>query len=360
MAWMALLVICTVTPEQSGWSTGGPTVSPYESPNNRPFPGTNPTAAGQPTAAPIVPDYAPGPSFPSSASSSSMPPSVMAPTTTTPPGGGGGSWWTQIQDALANPVSRTPAAGPSNASGQMRQASGAEYPPTPPPVVAPRSAVGFPSATNQNGVLPPEYGANPGSIPRGERGDILPPGGNSYTNRPAPGMGTGGREILYENAGSGNDLDRTASYQNKTFVTAPRVTVPEPPPLQPPNNVDFGNSADGQFPTQPLPSQLPTNTVGSPSGSGLDDAQSTAETKTQAQNASGDRWWPLLLAMLGLFGSLGFNVYLGWIAWDLHGRYQDVVADLHDLENQFDERSSIAESDRSVRRDSRRVTALAG
>ena len=64
--------------------------------------------------------------------------------------------------------------------------------------------------------------------------------------------------------------------------------------------------------------------------------------------------------MLGLFGSVGFNVYLGWIAWDLHGRYQDVVADLHDLENQFDERSGVADSDRSVRRDSRRVTALAG
>ena len=39
MAWMALLMICTVTPEQSGWTTGAPTVSPYESPNNRPFPG---------------------------------------------------------------------------------------------------------------------------------------------------------------------------------------------------------------------------------------------------------------------------------------------------------------------------------
>jgi hypothetical protein len=167
-------------------------------------------------------------------------------------------------------------------------------------------------------------------------------------------MGSGGREILYENAGSGNDLDRTASYPNKTFVTAPRVTVPEPPPLQPPTNVDIGTSANGQFPTQPLPGQMPTNTVGAPSGTGPNDAKSTPEA------SSGDRWWPLLLAMLGLFGSLGFNVYLGWIAWDLHGRYQDVVADLHDLENQFDERASVADSDRSVRRDSRRVTALAG
>jgi hypothetical protein len=29
-------------------------------------------------------------------------------------------------------------------------------------------------------------------------------------------------------------------------------------------------------------------------------------------------WLPLTLALLGLFASLGTNIYLGWIAWDLY------------------------------------------
>jgi hypothetical protein len=40
----------------------------------------------------------------------------------------------------------------------------------------------------------------------------------------------------------------------------------------------------------------------------------------------------LLLSILGLFGSLGFNLYLGWIAWDLYSRYQDAVVDVQELE----------------------------
>jgi hypothetical protein len=32
-------------------------------------------------------------------------------------------------------------------------------------------------------------------------------------------------------------------------------------------------------------------------------------------------WLPLTCTLLGLFASLSANVYLGWIAWDLRGRY---------------------------------------
>jgi hypothetical protein len=38
------------------------------------------------------------------------------------------------------------------------------------------------------------------------------------------------------------------------------------------------------------------------------------------------------LVVVGLFGSLGFNLYLGWIAWDLYSRHQDAVDDVQDLE----------------------------
>ena len=37
-------------------------------------------------------------------------------------------------------------------------------------------------------------------------------------------------------------------------------------------------------------------------------------------------WWALLLTLLGLFASLGGNVYLGWIAWESRRRYQSVIA----------------------------------
>lgn len=34
------------------------------------------------------------------------------------------------------------------------------------------------------------------------------------------------------------------------------------------------------------------------------------------------------LTLLTLFGSIGLNLYLGWIAWDTYNRYQDLVADI--------------------------------
>jgi hypothetical protein len=201
--------------------------------------------------------------------------------------------------------------------------------------------------------LPPRYSRFNSPTNVANREEVLPPDGGGDLSGPPSDARMGGREILYEGSGQGDSFGQTASYRNKTFVTAPRVTVPEPPNLQPPTNVGLGAGADAQRPAEPLPNESRTNTIGSPT-------TIPAETKSARNDRSGDGWWPLLLAMLGLFGSLGFNVYLGWIAWDLHGRYQDVVADLHDLENQFDERTSVSDSDRSGRRDSRRVTALAG
>ena len=250
-----------------------------------------------------------------------------------------------MPSTLAAPFTRTPAAGPhSSPSGTspMRQATGSIYPPSPPPVET-RTAATVPRSSAGGEILPPNFPAGTKAAPN--QGNILPPSGGNGSG----GALTSGREVLYETGGPPPGGQVPASYRGKTFVSAPDVA--NAPALQPPQNaavpINGGERYQGE---RVAPAQLPqTETIGG----------STTEKPTNDATAS-DRWWPLLLAILGLFGSIGFNVYLGWIAWDLHGRYQDVVADLHDLENQFDERVGEMESDRSPRRESRRVAAMAG
>ena len=45
--------------------------------------------------------------------------------------------------------------------------------------------------------------------------------------------------------------------------------------------------------------------------------------------------WVLWLTM-GLFASLAGNLFFGWVAWDTHARYQDLVDDMHESENRLD------------------------
>lgn len=44
-------------------------------------------------------------------------------------------------------------------------------------------------------------------------------------------------------------------------------------------------------------------------------------------------WWPLTLAMLALFASMGGNLYLGWIAIDVYRRYLELTEDDDDDES---------------------------
>jgi len=63
---------------------------------------------------------------------------------------------------------------------------------------------------------------------------------------------------------------------------------------------------------------------------------------TEAPAASGDKpWWPLTLAMLALFASLGGNLYMGWIAVDVYRRYLE-MADDGDEDEEDDDSSSPA------------------
>jgi hypothetical protein len=56
---------------------------------------------------------------------------------------------------------------------------------------------------------------------------------------------------------------------------------------------------------------------------------------SQAEEA----WWPLTLAMLALFASMGGNLYMGWIAVDVYRKYLDVATDEYDDDNERPRRS---------------------
>jgi hypothetical protein len=52
------------------------------------------------------------------------------------------------------------------------------------------------------------------------------------------------------------------------------------------------------------------------------------EESDVSQLADADKpWWPLTLAMLALFASMGGNLYMGWIAVDVYRRYLEMTGD---------------------------------
>lgn len=52
--------------------------------------------------------------------------------------------------------------------------------------------------------------------------------------------------------------------------------------------------------------------------------------------ASDKPWWPLTLAMLALFASMGCNLYLGWIAVDVYRRYIEMTDDDGDEDEAYE------------------------
>jgi hypothetical protein len=92
-------------------------------------------------------------------------------------------------------------------------------------------------------------------------------------------------------------------------------------------------TVDSRAPSMALPS--PPDTVPASNGADL------AENATPAQTT--DRpWAPLLMAVLALFASIGFNLYLSWIAWDLYSRYQDAADDIQELEAKLEAKQQEA------------------
>jgi hypothetical protein len=104
--------------------------------------------------------------------------------------------------------------------------------------------------------------------------------------------------------------------------------------------------ASGQ-PDSPL--TLPT-----PPGADAPDAQTSSPSPATITLASSRPWGPLLMTVLGLFASLGFNFYLGWIAWDLYSRYQDAVDDVQELEAKLEAKQQELSTHPAVRTSSAR------
>lgn len=59
----------------------------------------------------------------------------------------------------------------------------------------------------------------------------------------------------------------------------------------------------------------------------------TASEKTPFRINVETRWAWFLIVVVGLFFSVALNIYLKYIAWDIHNRYQEVVDDLNELES---------------------------
>ncbi|MCA9270397.1 MAG: hypothetical protein KDA41_18070, partial [Planctomycetales bacterium] len=97
--------------------------------------------------------------------------------------------------------------------------------------------------------------------------------------------------------------------------------------------VDYQQPLAGGQNGAPLASASPLG--GGPSA-GIGTPKSTAPGEIDADKP----WLPLMLSMLLLFGSLGANMYLGWIAFESHFRYRKAL-----VEGDYEERNSRSRLD---------------
>lgn len=92
----------------------------------------------------------------------------------------------------------------------------------------------------------------------------------------------------------------------------------------------------------------------------IDSRASRGNESSAARSLSERPWWPFLLSLIGLFASMGFNVYLGWIAWDLYTRYQDAVDDVQELEQRMEKQQAALDAGPMVSSRPSRSTAIVG
>ncbi len=288
----------------------------------------------------------------------------------------GGQDWAEFQDALSRPIDRS--APSSDGYGGLRRAQGIDSPPQP-PTFGPSAERGrVPQWPAEGRPQPetnrphPEAMRTPFSVPQidprqhaGQNpraGQLPPDDGLIEVPELAPTDGND-RDVLYEQRLADNRDDgrylvpptreyddgrsrvKPVPFTNREEANYEGTTRDLPPvdlPLSSPGNFDQqeANVQESRSPSEQLESQ--TQPTGPPQTE--DDVDDSGETR-QPERSS----WPMIWAMVGLFGSVGFNVYLGWIAWDIHGRYQDVVDEVRELENQLDQRQGRTESSDSHR-----------
>jgi len=84
---------------------------------------------------------------------------------------------------------------------------------------------------------------------------------------------------------------------------------------------------------------------------------SVAFLRDEVRLAESDKpWWPLSVAILALFASLGGNLYIGWIAVDVYRRYLEMTDEVDDDES-YDSRRDRQDCRESEDRPRRRERA---
>lgn len=132
----------------------------------------------------------------------------------------------------------------------------------------------------------------------------------------------------------------TAIPREKKFSTGPNSSSPiigEAPEM--PRRIATDNSSNdgfGDASGQTRNTSLAAETAQSPStpaatpnnelGADAEDAMEGAEQVATTQSVY---WLPL---MMGLFASVAANLFFGWVAWDAHAKYQDLVDDISESE----------------------------
>ena len=197
-----------------------------------------------------------------------------------------------------------------------------------------------PRSTPSNSYAGTQYsGASP---PLQSTDHAIPPAGPAYSPFATTGSPSGSNGGLLAGANGAYSpygqpslpVSQTASRYGPNAGLSNRQTAPEPgsdmvsivslssKPRQQASPMDFWNSL--------------AETASDPNLAYLrDDVYAADEEKA---------WWPLTLAMLALFASMGGNLYMGWIAVDVYRRYLDVATD--DDEDDDDYRASDRDDDR--------------
>jgi len=141
------------------------------------------------------------------------------------------------------------------------------------------------------------------ALESGLAGEAPPPDAQRYENPPRPAVG------------------------ESTVDVVESAPVPEAPgTLEVP-----ADSRSLVEPTSGL-SEAPTPTVAEDGGVGEETAQPSLSAKPPlADEAEPRDWWLLTATLVGLFLSLGANLFLVWVTWGTRSRYRELLdrADLH-------------------------------
>ena len=291
MSGMALLVLCAVSVDPNGWQPSQIPTGPLTA---------DPIVAPASATNFVTPQTSLTDTFPAPPATTAAPPATTAAPPATPPATTAD--WSEIEQALNLPPGR-PSRGHAGFPA-LRAADGASLPPLPPaeianglPVAAQPPAVGF-----ANGAVTPE--AHP------LQGLPAPP------NAAAPTVRQQAREVVVEQKLA------QGSFSDRQYIA--------PPPRETKTVVPVPNR-DPQLRTEAKPVNL-----AAAESSTTTNTEEVVAAEPAAAPPTEKKWWPLMFTMLGLFASIGFNVYLGWIAFDIHGRYHEIADEVQDLEQKLE------------------------